>query len=253
MQDKNVFDPEKISLIDFKMIKGQVDTPENFDINKVVGHQLDNSLQLGFNLDDKLAKADFTISVKTDSKGENESEVTPKKKVMILGSGPNRIGQGIEFDYSCTHAVLAAKELGYETIMVNCNPETVSTDFDIADKLYFEPVFWERVLDIFEHEKPEGVIVQLGGQTALKLAEKLDRNGIKIKGTTFKSLDLAEDRGSFSKLLQENKIPYPEFDVAETAEEALLVADKLDFPILVRHYFVLGGQGIKIVINIQEL
>ncbi|MGF1556023.1 carbamoyl-phosphate synthase large subunit [Paucihalobacter sp.] len=183
----------------------------------------------------------------------NESVVTDRKKIIVLGSGPNRIGQGIEFDYCCVHGVLAAAECGYETIMINCNPETVSTDFDIADKLYFEPVFWEHIYDIIQHEKPEGVIVQLGGQTALKLAEKLDRYGIKIIGTTFKSLDLAEDRGSFSKLLQENNIPYPEFDVAETAEEALLVADRLDFPILVRPSYVLGGQGMKIVINKQEL
>ncbi|MBR9915038.1 MAG: carbamoyl-phosphate synthase large subunit [Algicola sp.] len=183
----------------------------------------------------------------------NESEVTDKKKIIVLGSGPNRIGQGIEFDYCCVHGVLAASECGYETIMINCNPETVSTDFDIADKLYFEPVFWEHIYDIIRHEKPEGVIVQLGGQTALKLAEKLDRYGIKILGTTYQSLDLAEDRGSFSNILKDNHIPYPEFDVAETADEALAVADKLDFPILVRPSYVLGGQGMKIVINKQEL
>lgn len=183
----------------------------------------------------------------------NESVVTDKKKIIVLGSGPNRIGQGIEFDYCCVHGVLAASECGYETIMINCNPETVSTDFDIADKLYFEPVFWEHIYDIIRHEKPEGVIVQLGGQTALKLAEKLDRYGVKIIGTTFQSLDLAEDRGSFSKLLQENNIPYPEFDVATNADEALLIADKLDFPILVRPSYVLGGQGMKIVINKKEL
>ena len=184
---------------------------------------------------------------------ENESVVTDKKKIIVLGSGPNRIGQGIEFDYCCVHGVLAASECGYETIMINCNPETVSTDFDIADKLYFEPVFWEHIYDIIRHEKPEGVIVQLGGQTALKLAEKLDRYGVKIIGTTFESLDLAEDRGSFSKLLQENNIPYPEFDVATNADEALIIADKLDFPILVRPSYVLGGQGMKIVINKKEL
>ncbi|TXD83275.1 carbamoyl-phosphate synthase large subunit [Subsaximicrobium wynnwilliamsii] len=183
----------------------------------------------------------------------NESVVTDKKKVIVLGSGPNRIGQGIEFDYCCVHGVLAAAECGYETIMINCNPETVSTDFDIADKLYFEPVFWEHIYDIIRHEKPEGVIVQLGGQTALKLAEKLDRYGIKIIGTTFKSLDLAEDRGSFSNLLQENDIPYPEFGVASNADEAMAVADKLNFPILVRPSYVLGGQGMKIVINKKEL
>ncbi|WP_242085162.1 carbamoyl-phosphate synthase large subunit [Aestuariivivens sediminis] len=184
---------------------------------------------------------------------ENESVVSDKKKIVVLGSGPNRIGQGIEFDYCCVHGVYAAKECGYETIMINCNPETVSTDFDTADKLYFEPVFWEHIYDIIKHEKPEGVIVQLGGQTALKLAEKLTKYGIKIIGTSFESLDLAEDRGSFSTLLKENNIPYPEFDTAETAEEALQVADKLDFPILVRPSYVLGGQGMKIVINKQEL
>ena len=183
----------------------------------------------------------------------NESIVTPKKKIIVLGSGPNRIGQGIEFDYCCVHGVLAAAECGYETIMINCNPETVSTDFDTADKLYFEPVFWEHIYDIIRHEKPEGVIVQLGGQTALKLAEKLTKYGIKIIGTSFEALDLAEDRGSFSTLLKNNNIPYPEFGIAETADEALVLADELDFPILVRPSYVLGGQGMKIVINKEEL
>lgn len=184
---------------------------------------------------------------------ENDSKVTDKKKIVVLGSGPNRIGQGIEFDYCCVHGVLAAAECGFETIMINCNPETVSTDFDVADKLYFEPVFWEHIYDIIRHEKPEGVIVQLGGQTALKLAEKLDRYGIKIMGTSYESLDLAEDRGSFSTLLQKNNIPYPEFGVATTADEALKLADELDFPILVRPSYVLGGQGMKIVINKKDL
>ena len=184
---------------------------------------------------------------------DNESIVSDKKKIIVLGSGPNRIGQGIEFDYCCVHGVLAASECGYETIMINCNPETVSTDFDIADKLYFEPVFWEHIYDIIRHEKPEGVIVQLGGQTALKLAEKLDRYGIKIIGTSYESLDLAEDRGSFSTLLKDNDIPYPEFGVAENADQALDLADELDFPILVRPSYVLGGQGMKIVINKEEL
>jgi carbamoyl-phosphate synthase large subunit len=195
----------------------------------------------------EIEKADGTRYV------DNESKVSDKKKVVVLGSGPNRIGQGIEFDYSCVHGVLAASECGYETIMINCNPETVSTDFDVADKLYFEPVFWEHIYDIIRHEKPEGVIVQLGGQTALKLAEKLDRYGIKVIGTSYQSLDLAEDRGSFSKLLQDNDIPFPEFGVAETADEALAIADELDFPILVRPSYVLGGQGMKIVINKKEL
>jgi carbamoyl-phosphate synthase large subunit len=183
----------------------------------------------------------------------NDSEVTDRKKIVVLGSGPNRIGQGIEFDYCCVHGVLAAAECGYETIMINCNPETVSTDFDTADKLYFEPVFWEHIYDIILHEKPEGVVVQLGGQTALKLAEKLDKYGIRIMGTSFQSLDLAEDRGSFSRLLKENNIPYPQFGVAESADEALALADELKFPLLVRPSYVLGGQGMKIVINKEEL
>ena len=184
---------------------------------------------------------------------ENESTLSDRKKIVVLGSGPNRIGQGIEFDYCCVHGVLAGSECGYETIMINCNPETVSTDFDTADKLYFEPVFWEHIYDIIQHEKPEGVIVQLGGQTALKLAEKLDRYGIKIIGTSFQALDLAEDRGSFSNLLKDNNIPYPEFGVAQTADEALALADHLNFPILVRPSYVLGGQGMKIVINKKDL
>ncbi|MFI0491698.1 carbamoyl-phosphate synthase large subunit [Flavobacterium sp.] len=183
----------------------------------------------------------------------NESIVTEKKKIIVLGSGPNRIGQGIEFDYSCVHGVLAAKECGYETIMINCNPETVSTDFDTADKLYFEPVFWEHIYDIIQHEKPEGVIVQLGGQTALKIAEKLAKYGIKIIGTSFDALDLAEDRGRFSELLTDLKIPFPQFGIAETADEASALADTLDFPLLIRPSYVLGGQGMKIVINKQEL
>jgi carbamoyl-phosphate synthase large subunit len=184
---------------------------------------------------------------------ENESVVTNKKKIVVLGSGPNRIGQGIEFDYCCVHGVLAAQEAGYETIMINCNPETVSTDFDTADKLYFEPVFWEHIYDIIQHEKPEGVIVQLGGQTALKLSEKLSKYGIKIIGTSFEALDLAEDRGRFSELLTSLDIPFPRFGVATTADEAAAVADELDFPILVRPSYVLGGQGMKIVINKEEL
>ena len=184
---------------------------------------------------------------------QNESISSNRKKIIVLGSGPNRIGQGIEFDYCCVHGVLASAECGYETIMINCNPETVSTDFDTADKLYFEPVFWEHIYEIIEHEKPVGVIVQLGGQTALKLAEKLDRYGIKIMGTTYQALDLAEDRGSFSTLLKDNNIPYPEFGVAETADQALTLSNKLNFPILVRPSYVLGGQGMKIVINKEEL
>lgn len=184
---------------------------------------------------------------------ENESTPSDKKKIIVLGSGPNRIGQGIEFDYSCVHGVLAAKEAGYETIMINCNPETVSTDFDTADKLYFEPVFWEHIYDIILHEKPEGVIVQLGGQTALKLSEKLSRYGVKIIGTSYEALDLAEDRGRFSDLLKEQKIPYPQYGTIEDAESAVELSKEIGFPLLVRPSYVLGGQSMKIVINEQEL
>jgi carbamoyl-phosphate synthase large subunit len=184
---------------------------------------------------------------------DNESVPSDKKKIIVLGSGPNRIGQGIEFDYSCVHGVLAAKEAGYETIMINCNPETVSTDPDISDKLYFEPVFWENVYDIIEHEKPEGVIVQLGGQTALKMAEKFTKFGIKIIGTSYEALDLAEDRGRFSEKLMELDIPYPKFATVRTADKASEVAKELGFPLLVRPSYVLGGQSMKIVINEQEL
>ena len=194
-----------------------------------------------------IEKADGTIY------SSNESVRSDRKKIVVLGSGPNRIGQGIEFDYSCVHGVLAASEVGYETIMINCNPETVSTDFDTADKLYFEPVYWEHIYDIIQHEQPEGVIVQLGGQTALKLAEKLDKYGINIIGTSYEALDLAEDRGRFSELLSELNIPFPKFGVATTADEASKLADQLDFPLLVRPSYVLGGQGMKIVINKKEL
>lgn len=185
--------------------------------------------------------------------GENESVATDRKKIIVLGSGPNRIGQGIEFDYSCVHGLLAAKECGYEAIMINCNPETVSTDFDMADKLYFEPVFWEHIWEIIELEKPEGVIVQLGGQTALKLSKRLHEKGIKIIGTSYADMDLAEDRGLFSDLLKELDIPYPMYGVAETAEEAIVVAKNVGYPVLVRPSYVLGGQGMKIVINDEEL
>ncbi|MBB5623263.1 carbamoyl-phosphate synthase large subunit [Pedobacter cryoconitis] len=184
---------------------------------------------------------------------ENESIPTDKKKIIVLGSGPNRIGQGIEFDYSCVHGLLAAKESGFESIMINCNPETVSTDFNMADKLYFEPVFWEHVREIIELENPVGVIVQLGGQTALKMAEKLHENGIKIIGTSYNDMDVAEDRGRFSDLLKELDIPYPKYGVAENAEEAIVVANEVGYPVLVRPSYVLGGQGMSIVINDEDL
>ena len=197
----------------------------------------------------------FEMDKEIDGKrfAENESISSNKDKIIVLGSGPNRIGQGIEFDYSCVHGVLASKECGFETIMINCNPETVSTDNDTADKLYFEPVFWEHIYDIILHEKPLGVIVQLGGQTALKLAEKLERYNINIMGTSYKALDVAEDRGRFSELLKKNNIPFPKFAVAQTAEEAINISKDLNFPILVRPSYVFGGQGMKIVINEDEL
>jgi carbamoyl-phosphate synthase large subunit len=184
---------------------------------------------------------------------ENESIPSDKPKVIVLGSGPNRIGQGIEFDYCCVHGLLAIKEVGYEAIMVNCNPETVSTDFDIADKLYFEPIYWEHLIEIIELEKPIGVIVQLGGQTALKLAEKLDKKGIKIIGTSFADMDRAEDRKIFSDLLKELDIPYPQYGAAQDADAALDIANEVSYPVLVRPSYVLGGQRMKIVINDNEL
>lgn len=184
---------------------------------------------------------------------ENESIPSNNKKIIVLGSGPNRIGQGIEFDYCCVHGLLAIKEAGYEAIMINCNPETVSTDFDIADKLYFEPVYWEHIEEIIDLEKPEGVIVQLGGQTALKLAQKFHEKGIKIIGTDFKSMDLAEDRGSFSDLLKVLEIPYPKYGVATDVDEALEIAREVGYPVLVRPSYVLGGQRMRIVINDDEL
>jgi len=183
----------------------------------------------------------------------NESKPSEKPKIIVLGSGPNRIGQGIEFDYCCVHGLLAIKECGYEAIMVNCNPETVSTDFDIADKLYFEPVYWEHLWEIIEHEKPAGVIVQLGGQTALKLAEKLDKKGIKIIGTSFDSMDIAEDRGRFSDMLKDLNIPYPDYGTAYNVDEAIQVANRVGYPVLVRPSYVLGGQRMRIVINDEEV
>ena len=185
--------------------------------------------------------------------GENESVISDRKKVIILGSGPNRIGQGIEFDYSCVHAVLATKEMGYEAIMINCNPETVSTDFDFADKLYFEPVYWERVLDIIEHEQPDGVIIQVGGQTALKLGKRLVKAGIHIFGTEFQRIDFAEDRGAFSDLLIRLNIPFPEYGIATDVQGALNIADRIGYPVLIRPSYVLGGQGMRIAVKQEEL
>src|SRR5204863_2727754 len=188
-----------------------------------------------------------------EHKGVNESKVSNKKRIIVLGSGPNRIGQGIEFDYCCVHGLLAIKECGYESIMVNCNPETVSTDFDIADKLYFEPVYWEHLWEIVEHEKPDGVIVQLGGQTALKLAKFLHERGVRIIGTSFDDMDIAEDRGRFSDRLKELNIPYPDYGTAYDVDEAIQVAHKVGYPVLVRPSYVLGGQRMRIVINDDDL
>lgn len=184
---------------------------------------------------------------------ENESIPSDRKKIIVLGSGPNRIGQGIEFDYCCVHGLLAIKEAGYEAIMINCNPETVSTDFDVADKLYFEPVYWEHIEEIIELEQPEGIIVQLGGQTALKLAEKFHEKGIKIIGSSFEAMDLAEDRGAFSDMLKKLNIPYPKYGVADDTDQALDIANRVTYPVLVRPSYVLGGQRMRIVINDDEL
>jgi carbamoyl-phosphate synthase large subunit len=184
---------------------------------------------------------------------ENESIPSATKKIIVLGSGPNRIGQGIEFDYCCVHGLFALKECGYEAIMINCNPETVSTDFNTASKLYFEPVFWEHLREIIDLEKPEGLIVQLGGQTALKLAEKIEKHGVKIIGTNYNDMDLAEDRERFSDLLKALDIPYPNYGAAKNAEDALEVAHRVGYPVLVRPSYVLGGQKMRIVINDDEL
>ncbi len=223
--------------------------------NEVRSHRKKLGLTPAFKLVDTCA-AEFPAETPyyySAYEGENESEVSDKKKVLILGSGPNRIGQGIEFDYSCVHSVIAAQEMGYEAIMINCNPETVSTDFDIADKLYFEPVYWERVLDIIEYEKPEGVILQVGGQTALKLGKRFVEEGIKIFGTPFEKIDFAEDRGEFSKFLKRLDIPFPDYGTARTVDESLKIADNIGYPVLIRPSYVLGGQGMRIAIKEEEL
>ncbi len=184
---------------------------------------------------------------------ENDAIPTKRKKVMILGSGPNRIGQGIEFDYCCCHAVFSLKEDGYETIMVNCNPETVSTDYDTSDRLFFEPITHEDVMNIYENEKPEGVIVQFGGQTPLNIAKDLEESGARILGTSVDSIDFAEDRERFSKLLEELGIPQPEHGIAHSVEEAKEIAKKIGYPVLVRPSYVLGGRAMEIVYDDEEL
>jgi carbamoyl-phosphate synthase large subunit len=186
-------------------------------------------------------------------KSKNESIPTKRKKVVILGSGPNRIGQGIEFDYCCVHAVFALKEIGYETIMVNCNPETVSTDYDTADRLYFEPLTLEDVCNIIEIEAPEGVVVQFGGQTPLKLAVPLEREGVRILGTSPDSIDRAEDRKRFKELLHKLNLKQPESDTALSPDDALAIANKIGYPVMVRPSYVLGGRAMEIVYDEQSL
>ena len=186
---------------------------------------------------------------------EEENEAVPgdRERVVILGSGPNRIGQGIEFDYCCVHAALTARELGYEAVMVNCNPETVSTDYDVSDRLYFEPLTFEDVVNIVANERPKGVIVQFGGQTPLKIARALAEAGIPILGTPQESIDLAEDRGRFGQLLEELGVRCPEYGLATTAAEAAAVADRIGYPLLVRPSYVLGGRAMQIVYGAAEL
>ncbi len=184
---------------------------------------------------------------------ENEAIRSDRKKVIILGGGPNRIGQGIEFDYCCVHGVMGLEEEGYETIMVNCNPETVSTDYDTTDKLYFEPLTLEDVLNICEQEQPDGIIVSFGGQTPLKLAHALEANGFKILGTSTEGIDLAEDRKRFGKLLEELEIPCPPYGTASTLPEALVITQRIGYPVLVRPSYVLGGRAMEICYNDEGL
>ncbi len=183
----------------------------------------------------------------------SEAPASDRKKVMILGGGPNRIGQGIEFDYCCVHAAFAMKERGYETIMVNCNPETVSTDYDTSDRLYFEPLTLEDVLSIVDREKPEGVIVNFGGQTPLNLAIPLERRGVKIMGTSPDSIDLAEDRERFNKLVSELGLKQPAGAITRSADEAIRRADEIGYPVVVRPSYVLGGRAMEIVYKREDL
>ncbi len=183
----------------------------------------------------------------------NNNQVSNNKKILILGGGPNRIGQGIEFDYCCVHAAKSLKKLGFETIIINCNPETVSTDYDTSDKLYFEPLTLEDVLSIYRHEQPLGVIAQFGGQTPLNLASELERNGVKILGTSPEIIDLAEDRGRFKSVMDSLNIPMPESGMAATLEEAHKIANKIGYPVMVRPSYVLGGRGMEIVYDEASL
>lgn len=178
---------------------------------------------------------------------EDENVISDQKKILVLGSGPIRIGQGIEFDYSCVHGVWAIKEAGYQSLMINNNPETVSTDFDIADKLYFESLYIDNIMNIVRSEKPEGVIVQLGGQTSVNLAEGLTKHGVKILGTSFESMDLAEDREKFGNFLDGLSIPSPTGNSVTSVEDALKTVEKLGYPVVVRPSYVIGGRAMEVV------
>ena len=211
-------------------------------------------LQAGRHLRGRVRDADrLPVFDLRDADGECEAEPTDRKKIMVLGGGPNRIGQGIEFDYCCVHAALAMREDGYETIMVNCNPETVSTDYDTSDRLYFEPVTLEDVLEIVDKEKPVGVIVQYGGQTPLKLALDLERAGVPIIGTSPDSIDIAEDRERFQQLLHKLGLKQPPNRTARTEEQALQLAQEIGYPLVVRPSYVLGGRAMEIVHGDKDL
>jgi carbamoyl-phosphate synthase large subunit len=185
---------------------------------------------------------------------ENEAHrVTDRETVIILGSGPNRIGQGIEFDYCCVHAVQEMREQGYHAVMVNCNPETVSTDYDTSDRLYFEPLTFEDVLNIIENEQPKGVVVQFGGQTPLKIAERLNEAGVPIMGTSQDAIDLAEDRERFGQVLKKLNLKAPPFGTVRNADEAIGVAERIGYPVLVRPSYVLGGRAMEIVYDNESL
>jgi carbamoyl-phosphate synthase large subunit len=214
-----------------------------------------NSVQPSFKIVDTCAAEfeSFTPYYYSTYDRENESTPSQKKKVIILGGGPNRIGQGIEFDYCCVHGILALKSLGIEAIMINCNPETVSTDYDVADKLYFEPLTYEDVLSVAELEKPDGVIIQFGGQTPLKLALPLEKAGVPIWGTSPDSIDLAEDRDRFGALLDSLDIPHPQYGTATSIDGAMEVGRRIGFPLVVRPSYVLGGRAMEIVYDIESL
>ena len=223
--------------------------------NEIRQQRKDNNIIPTYKVVDTCAAEFAAITPYCYSTYETENEITPLegKKVMILGGGPNRIGQGIEFDYCCVQAVFGLKEAGYKTIMVNCNPETVSTDFDIADRLYFEPLTFEDVMNIVDLEQPDGVLVQFGGQTPLNIAKRLKEAGVNIIGTSPDAIDLAEDRKKFGKILDELKIPVPKWGTAFSVEEAMVVAEEVEYPVLVRPSYVLGGRGMEIVYDDDSL